>query len=244
MGALSGKVAVVTGAGRGIGQAIALAYGEAGAAVACLARTEDEIGDTAGRIRAAGGESVPLVCDVTDPDTVARVFGSLGERFGGLDLAVLNAGVGGPVASVERSDAAAWTRVLEVNLFGAYHCARAAIPLLKRRGGGRIVLVGSGLGHHGMARQSAYACSKAGLWMLTRVLADELVADRISVNELIPGPVDTRAAREHPDPDGVFTIATEWIKTPEDVAPLALFLATHPEPGPTGQSFSLMRRTL
>ena len=80
--------------------------------------------------------------------------------------------------------------------------------------------------------------------MLTRVLSDELLGDDISVNEIVPGPVDTRMAGASSDPSGVFSIASEWIKSPEDVVPLALFLASHPHPGPTGQSFSLMRRTL
>ncbi len=105
-------------------------------------------------------------------------------------------------------------------------------------------MVRSGLGHHGRVQQSAYACSKAGLWMLTRVLSDELLGDDISVNEVIPGPVDTRMAGASSDPSSVFSIESEWIKSPEDVVPLALFLASHPHPGPTGQSFSLMRRTL
>jgi 3-oxoacyl-[acyl-carrier protein] reductase len=101
------------------------------------------------------------------------------------------------------------------------------------------------MGHRGSASGSAYACSKAGLWMLTRVLAQEVWQDNISVNELIPGPVDTTmtsgaTARSGP----AFTTNSEWIKTPEDVVPLALFLATQPTIGPTAQSFSLMRRDL
>ncbi len=101
-------------------------------------------------------------------------------------------------------------------------------------------MVGLGLGHQGRAQQSAYASSKADLWMLTRVLSDEL-SDHISVNEVIPGPVDTHIAAASSDPNGVFSMPSEWIKRTEDVVPLALFL-THS--GPTGQSFSLMRRTL
>ena len=103
--------------------------------------------------------------------------------------------------------------------------------------------MGSGLGHRGMAGTSAYACSKAGLWMLTRVLAQELWPYQISVNELIPGPVVTSMAGEQAaQRQGAFAMEGEWVKTPEEVVPLALFLATQPPIGPTAQSFSLMRR--
>jgi 3-oxoacyl-[acyl-carrier protein] reductase len=103
--------------------------------------------------------------------------------------------------------------------------------------------VGSGVGHRGLPGSSAYACSKAGLWMLTRVLAQELAAYNISVNELIPGPVATdMTGAQAAQRQGVFGIEGEWVKSPDDVVPLALFLATQPPIGPTAQSFSLMRR--
>ena len=133
---------------------------------------------------------------------------------------------------------------MQVNLIGSYHTARAAIPHLKERGAGKIIAIGSGLGHRGRPGESAYASSKAGLSMLVRVLAQELWQHNISVNELIPGPVLTeRVAQSYAQRTGsVFQDDSEWIKTPEDVVPLALFLATQPNKGPTGQIYSLMRR--
>ncbi|NMP24761.1 SDR family NAD(P)-dependent oxidoreductase [Sulfobacillus harzensis] len=241
---LNNQVAVVTGAGRGIGRAIAQGYAKAGATVVCVARTEPEIAETAAAIEAAGGRSTAIVCDVTDVHAVNALFSQVEKTYGGLDILVLNAGMDAEYRSIEAGDPAVWTRIVDVNLFGAYYCARAAIPLLKKRDSGLILTMGSGLGHHGRIHQSAYACSKAGLWMLTRILADELADDHISVNEIIPGPVDTSMAGSDSDPNSVFSIAGEWFKRPDDVVPLALFLATHPKPGPTGQSFSLMRRTL
>lgn len=241
---LNNKVAVVTGAGRGLGQAIARGYANAGAAVVCVARTETEIADTVATIKANGGRSAAIVRDVTNIDAVNALFRQVEETYDALDILVLNAGIDAEYRSVEDSDPTVWTRIVEVNLFGAYYCARAAIPLMKKRDNGLILMMGSGLGHHGRVHQSAYACSKAGLWMLTRVLSDELAGDYISVNEIIPGPVDTSMAGSDSDPSSVFSIEGEWFKRPEDVVPLALFLATHPKPGPTGQSFSLMRRTL
>jgi 3-oxoacyl-[acyl-carrier protein] reductase len=165
------------------------------------------------------------------------------ETFGGLDILVINAGVREGGRHVEDSAPEAWGITLDVNLLGAYYCAQAAIPVLKQRGAGKIITVGSGLGHRGLAGWSAYACSKAGLWMLTRVLAQELWPYNISVNELIPGPVVTRTAESQATQrPGISAIESEWVKTPDDVVPLALFLATQPPIGPTAQSFSLMRR--
>ncbi len=240
---LSGKVAIVTGAGRGIGKAIARAYARAGAAVCCAARTEAEIHETVQHIVITGGQGLAVQTDVTQFVSVQRMVQVTVEAFGGLDILIINAGVSGDGRSVEDSQPETWRTTLEVNLLGAYYCAQAAIPALKHRGGGKIITVGSGRGHRGVAGGSAYACSKAGLWMLTRVLAQELSPHNISVNELIPGPVVTEMVEaQAAQRQGVFAIDGEWAKTPEEVVPLALFLATQPLVGPTAQSFSLMRR--
>ena len=238
---LAGKVALVTGAGRGIGRAVAIAYAGAGAAVTCAARTRGQIEAVAAEIEAAGGQAFAVTTDVSDPASVERAVAETAARFGGLDILVINAGVSPSKSEVADSDAAVWSATIAINLTGAYLCARAAIPHLKARGGGKIITVGSGMGHRGSAGSSAYSVSKAGLWMFTRILGQELRGDNISVNELIPGPVNTAmtpvpTAGEPAIPDG------EWFKEPEEVAPLALFLATAPDGGPTAQSFSLMRR--
>ncbi len=240
---LKGKVAVITGAGRGIGRAIALGYARAGAAVGCAARTTSDIDQLVAQIHAEGGAALAIRTDVTQRDAVIHLFEQVATHFGGIDIAVINAGVYLDRNSIEDSDPDAWEITIAVNLLGAFHCAQAAIPHLKKRGGGKIITIGSGLGHRGSPGSSAYACSKAGLWMLTRILAMELRQFRISVNELIPGPVHTTLSQPHTGKTSVIPqIEQEWVKQPEDIVPLALFLATQPDVGPTAQSFSLMRR--
>ena len=241
MGDFADKVVVVTGGAKGVGLGICDAFAREGAAVTCAARTANQVSSTRDEIEKAGGRALSVPTDVTQPDLVERMTGATVDAFGGLDILVVNAGVNTDRSEVEASDPSAWRQVLEVNLVGAYNCVQAAIPHLKARGAGKIITVGSGMGHRGLVGSSAYSCSKAGLWMLTRILAMELWEDHISVNELIPGPVAT--AMNPARPDGSSSLgASEWAKTPDDVVPLALFLATQPDVGPTAQSYSLMRR--
>lgn len=242
---LQGRVAIVTGAGKGIGRAIALGFAGAGAAVCCSSRNADELEQAVADIRAAGGRAIACATDVTQEEQVLRMVAACEEAFGRLDILVVNAGVTAEGASVEHSDAARWRQTLDVNLYGAYLTARAAIPALRRTGGGKILTIGSGMGHRGLPHVSDYACAKAGLWMLTRVLAQELAADGIDVNELIPGPVATAMTaggigQSHLQSSPA--LQQEWLKEPEDVLPLALFLAAQPPRGPSAQSFSLTRR--
>jgi 3-oxoacyl-[acyl-carrier protein] reductase len=238
---LAGQVAVVTGAGRGIGRAIALAYAQAGAAVCCAARTSSEIEQVVGEIEATGGGGLAVPTDVTQLESVQAMFKATVDTCGGLDIVVINAGSNFDRRPIEESRPDDWQATLDINLTGAYYCVQAAIPYLKERGSGKIITVGSGLGHKGKQGFGAYACSKAGLWMLTRILAQELWPYNISVNELIPGPVHTKLSSADTG-NTVFQIDSEWKKEPKDVVPLALFLATQPPIGPSAQSFSLMRR--
>lgn len=235
-GVLRDKVAVITGAGRGIGRAIALAYANAGAAVVCSARSEADIQETAALIQAAGGRAIAHIADVVDYASVTDLYRCAEEVLGGVDIVVGSAGVALGQGNIADSDPALWRNTIDINLVGAYHTAHAAIPCLRRRGGGKIIMIGSGHRKRPRVGASAYSCSKSGLWMLIQSLAVELQEDNISVNELIPGPVKTDLTR------GLTRIPEEWFKEPEDVTPLALFLAGLPDRGPSAQSFSLMRR--
>ena len=238
---LEGKVAVITGAGRGIGRGLAIGFAEQGAKVVCAARTQPQIDDAVRAIRAAGGDAIAVCCDVTDAADVERLYAEVRSHYGPADIVVANAGGNFSRASVEESDIADWELTVRVNLIGVYYTCKYAIPDLKGKGG-HIIVVGSGVGHRVVdAAHSAYGASKAGAWMFVRALATELRPYNICVNELIPGLVQTEITadinRSYDAPFGV-----EWFKTPADVVPLAFFLATQPLTGPTGQSFSLMRR--
>jgi len=233
---LKGKVAVITGAGRGIGRTIALAYASAGAAVVCSARGEADIARTAAMIREAGGQAIAHAADVADYATVSALFQRASDEFGGVDIVVANAGVALEQRRIADGDPELWRKTIDINLTGAYHTAHAAIAHLRRRGAGKIIMIGSGQRKRPNPGFSAYSCSKIGLWMLTQSLATELQEDNISVNELIPGPVRTDMTRDVAMPPG------EWFKEPTDVVPLALFLASMPDFGPSAQSYSLMRR--
>ncbi|QQK80507.1 SDR family oxidoreductase [Salicibibacter cibi] len=244
---LSGKVAVITGAGRGIGRAIAIAYADKGASVVCAARTEKEILETSEEIKKRNGESLTVKTDVTQMGSVNNLIESTIEHFGAVDILMINAGLNAERNTVEESKPENWRKTLDVNLVGPYFCAYAVIPYMKKQGTGKIITIGSGTGYRAKSGYSAYASSKAGLGMLTRVLAQELWQYNISINEIIPGPVRTRLTNEgglfkKQNDESIKGFDSEWIKDPEDVAPLALFLATQKDVGPSGQSFSLLRR--
>jgi 3-oxoacyl-[acyl-carrier protein] reductase len=251
-GALNGKVAIVTGSGRGVGRGIAVGYAKAGASVCCVARNLDEVAETAKLITDAGGSALAVKADVQDLASVEAMVAKTVEAFGGIDILVANHAVQPAAGPIEDTDPSLWRDTISINLIGTYHCVRSVVPHLKARGAGKIIAVGSGQGHRGSAGQTAYASSKAGLWMLVQSVAPELAPFNISVNELLPGHVNTKIYRDATAKFGGDAPGdtqkpkdlrpAEWLKQPEDVVPLALFLACQPDFGPTAQSYSLMRR--
>ena len=191
---LSGKRAVVTGAGRGNGRAIAELFGAEGAAVACVDIDVAAAGGTAQAVGAAGGRAVPLVGDAADADAVQRFVGDAAAALGGLDIVVNNVGIGGQ-GTVETIAEADWDRVMRTNPKSVYLVSRAALPFLRAAGGGAIVNIGSGVGIRGAANWAAYGASKAAVVMLTKNMALDHAADGIRVNCVCPGMIDTELAR-------------------------------------------------
>jgi len=245
-GRLQGQVAFITGGGRGIGAAAARTVAREGGSVCLVARSDEETRQVAEDIRKNGGNAVALSADVSDFSAIKAAVDTCVEQLGGLDILLLGAGVVLQRDCLEDCDPALWAKTININLTGAFNTAYAAIPHLKARGGGKIITLGSGRGRRAASNISDYACSKAGLWMLTRTLAAELGRYHIAANEIVPGPVMTKmntAWGNQTDP--VFLSGEEYVKTEDEVMPLLLFLLEQcNETGPTGQTFSLNRREI
>jgi NAD(P)-dependent dehydrogenase (short-subunit alcohol dehydrogenase family) len=234
---LAGKVAVVTGGGRGLGRAAALAFAAAGASVAIVSRTENELHEVARLI--GDGKCLALPGDVAQEETARRVVAATVERFGGVDILLNNAAVAGPFRRMEDVTAAEWDTALAVNLRGAFLFAREVAPSMRRRGGGAIINVTSGLGSFVLSPLGLYCIAKAGLNQLTRILAVELKEAGIRVNGLAPGVMDT-SMQEKIRAAGPQTLGADtWrrfvaykeqgmLDPAEKAARLVLFLASPP----------------
>ena len=185
---LQGKIALVTGASRGLGEGAARALAKDGAAVMLLARDGDLAHKVAGEIVEAGGRAEALACDVSDYPSVERAVADTRQRLGGLDILVNNAGVIEPIAEIAASDPAVWARNIQINLIGAYFVVRAVLDRMLQNGG-TIINVSSGAAYRPLEGWSSYCAGKAGLAMLTRSLALETTGVRIF--GFSPGTIDT-----------------------------------------------------
>lgn len=233
---LSGRTAIVTGASRGIGRAIALALADAGATVVAGARGSNA-DDTASTIRARGGVAASMPLEVTDAASVQAVVDATVQQWGRVDILVSNAGITRDqlLLRMKRED---WDAVLATNLTGAFLCAQAvAKPMLRQRSG-RIIAVGSVVGQTGNAGQANYAASKAGLIGFAKSLARELASRHVTVNVVAPGMIETdmtRALTDQAQADWSSKIPLGRLGTPEDVAAAVCFLASDAAAYITGQ---------
>ena len=224
---MEGRVALVTGASRGIGRAIAMALARRGATVVVAARG-DNAAPTAADIRNEGGRAEPVSLDVTEDQAIETLVDDLVKRLGRLDILVNNAGITRDqlMLRLKRED---WDAVLTTNLTAAYVLSQAVLkPMLKQRAG-RIVNITSVVGQSGNAGQANYAASKAGLIGLTKALALEVASRNITVNAVAPGLIDTdmtRAVSTNAQADWASRIPLKRLGTPEDVAGAVVFLAS------------------
>jgi NAD(P)-dependent dehydrogenase (short-subunit alcohol dehydrogenase family) len=244
---LSGKVALITGGGTGIGRACALAFAREGAKIAVAGRRREPLQAVAHEIEAAGDQALALTCDVTQTVSVAAALSQSEQHFGRLDTIVNNAGAV-VVATAEHTSDEDWQKVIAANLTGTFLVSRAALPLLRKAGGGSIVNIGSVLGLVARKERAAYCAAKAGVSGLTRAMAVDHAQDRIRVNCICPTIVETelgmQSIRQAPNAEAeiqrrIAEIPIGRMGTPEDVALMAVYLASDEASWVTGASFPL-----
>lgn len=190
------RVAIVVGAGRGIGRSIALAFAGAGARLMLAARTGSELNSVAEDCRKLGAQAEFTIADISRWDDAKKLAAAGIDRYESVDVLVNCAGVYGPIGLLSESDPQAWTKAVEVNLFGTFHVCRAIVPHMRQRGQGKIILLGGGGATAPLPNFSSYAASKAGVARLGDTLAEELRESNVQVNVIAPGLVDTRLQDE------------------------------------------------
>jgi 3-oxoacyl-[acyl-carrier protein] reductase len=235
---LTGKVAIVTGAGRNIGRAIALALADAGAAILLNVRSNRaEAENVAGEIAASGGQALVHVGDVADEKAVRAMVDAALAQFGRIDVLVNNAALRREKPFAEM-DYAEWRAILDVTLDGAFHCTKACLPALCASGAGTIVNIGGLSAHTGAASRAHVVTAKAGIVGFTRALAHDLAAGGITVNCVVPGLIGTPRPKDRPEPAHhlVHNTITGERGRPEDVAAVVRFLCTPAARYITGQA--------
>lgn len=218
---LDGRVAVVTGASRGIGRAVALALAAAGAHVVALARTQGALEELDDTIRAGGGAATLVPVDITDYPALDRLGAALQQRWGRLDILVGNAGILGEIAPLIHVDQPVWDAVMAVNVTANWRLIRALDPLLRASDAGRAVFVSSGAAHKCLAYWGPYSVSKAALEALVRSYAAETTTTPVRAMLVNPGPLRTDMRRRAMPGEDPLTL-----RTPEDLAPHILRLAS------------------
>lgn len=242
---LKDKIAIITGAGTGIGRACAELFAAEGARVALAGRRRERIDQVAAAIRSRGGQALAVEADISRAGDVGRLVEKTLGEFGGIHILVNSAGVLF-IGTAEETSEGDWDSVLDINLKGTFLVSRAVLPAMRRAGGGSIVNISSILGLVGMKNRAAYAASKGGVTLLTKAMALDHAGEGIRVNCICPAIVETELLTElwsrAPDPEALRRARTEQlplgrIGTPRDVAAMALFLASAESSWVTGGAF-------
>ena len=239
---LTGKVAIVTGASRGIGLAIAQTYAAVGAKVVLASRRQETLERAAAEIRNTGGDALAIATHTGDAVQVQHLVSETIKAYGGVDILVNNAGTNphfGPILTAEESH---WDKTLDINLKGYVRMIKACVEAMRPRGGGKIINIGSVTGLQAQAGMGVYGVSKAGVLMLTQVLALELAADQIQVNAIAPGLIKTQFSRVLWETPVIYQsvlkdIPQRRIAEPGELAGIALYLASPASSFTTGAIF-------
>lgn len=250
---LAGKVAIITGGGKGIGRAIAILFAQEGASVVINGTTQEALEAVAAEIKHSGGQAIAVQADIADEANVTRLIETTLATFGRIDILVNNSGIAGPTAAVVNVKLEDWQRTFAVNLTGAFLCAKHALPTMIAQQSGCILNITSVGGLGGYALRSPYSASKWGMIGLTKTLALEVGRDNINVNAIAPGPVrgpriaavlEKRAAEmglpyEQVEQEMVAGTALKRMVENEDIAAMALFLASDEGRNITGETLNI-----
>ncbi|AFZ17634.1 SDR family oxidoreductase [Allocoleopsis franciscana] len=236
---LTGKVALITGAGSGIGKATSLLLAKEGAKIAVLGRTEDELQETVAQIQNSGGEAIPVGADISQPDEMQQAVQKIINQWGRLDIVFANAGINGVWAPIEELEPQEWNKTINVNLTGTFLTVKYAVPYLKKQGGSVIITSSvNGTRIFSNTGATAYSCTKAAQVAFTKMVALELAKHRIRVNVICPGAITTNIDEntERRDleeiqepvefPEGKIPLTDGKPGSSEQVAQLVLFLAS------------------
>jgi NAD(P)-dependent dehydrogenase (short-subunit alcohol dehydrogenase family) len=250
---LEGTVSIVTGAGGGIGRAIAIGFAAEGSAVVISGPTREKVERVTAEITSDGGRALCSVTDVSDETSVEKMVAATLKEFGRIDILINNAGIAGPTALVHKIDRKDWDRTMAVNVTGAYLCAKHVLPHMMERGSGRIINITSIAGLRAYAFRSPYCASKWAMIGLTRTLAEEAGRSDITVNAIAPGPVhgprieaviSSRAAEmklpyDEVEKQYVEPTALKRMVDEEDIAAMALFLCSNEGRNITGETINI-----
>jgi len=244
---LKDRIAIVTGAGRGIGKAIALSLAQEGAHLVVCSRTRAEIEETAAKIRALDRRALAIKADISDREDVDNLVRSAIQEFGTIDILVNNAGIQGPIGPLVENDMDRWIQTIHINLIAVFLCSRAVLPIMMERRQGKIINLSGGGATSARPYFSAYAAAKAAVVRLTETLAQEVKEYNIQVNAIAPGTVNTRMleevlAAEKATGDNTLAGLNQQLQTaegaPEKAAALAVFLASDESDGLSGRLLS------
>ena len=238
---LDGKVALITGASRGIGKAIALSFAASGAQVVLASRKQAGLDMVAEEINSSGGEALPVAAHTGDESAVNHLVGKATEVFGGIDILVNNAATNPHFGPILTADEGQWAKILDTNLVGYFRVAKACSKPMINRGGGKIINIASVAGRIPLPGMGVYCVSKAGVLMLTKVLAVELAHENIQVNAIAPGFVKTKFSSALWEDAQIHdatikNIPQHRIADPEEITGAALFLASDASSYVTGET--------